>query len=135
MQPKSRRGNDLATRFLNRERFCCPCPEPRHMPVSEMSLMVTRRGVLLASGGWRPGLLLDLLECIEQPLPPQARIIQPQMSLVTLGIGKNVLGNGGLTRDSASESPGALVKTQSAGLHPQRSCFGKSGARPGNLHF
>lgn len=52
-----------------------------HMAASgDMSNCHTGVGVLLASSGWMPGVLLNILQCTEQP--PHQRIIPPQMSMV-----------------------------------------------------
>lgn len=73
-------SNTVATSpvVLTQGRFCllgdiCQC--------LEMFLVVTTGGgVLLASIGWRPGLLLNVLQCTGEP--PQQRISQPKMEIV-----------------------------------------------------
>lgn len=47
-----------------------------------MVVTTERVGVLLASSGWRPRMLLSTLQCtLHSPAPPQQRIIQSQMSI------------------------------------------------------
>lgn len=43
-------------------------PLRRHLAMSGDIFVPTREGVLLVSSGWRPGTLLDTLQCTGQPL-------------------------------------------------------------------
>ena len=43
-------------------------PLRRYLAMSGNIFVQTREGVLLASNGWRPGTLLDTLQCPGQPL-------------------------------------------------------------------
>lgn len=66
---------------LNGRSFCLPGDI---WPGLETLLTVTtgEEGATLASGGWRPEMPLNILQCTAWP--PQQRIIQPPMSTETL---------------------------------------------------
>lgn len=52
------------------------------MAVSGDLLVAITRSLLLASGEWRPGMLLDIFQCTTPPPAPAHRINQSKMSMV-----------------------------------------------------